>query len=117
MNNCESKDAVNRSFGKAETLEAGDKTTELREENETSRTMSEGNEVNAATEKRSEEEEQLATEKRSEEEEQLATEKRSEEEEQLGGPVFVPRLYLQRYYFVQQILVKHKAEKVNLLIS
>ena len=93
MNNCESKDAVNRSFGKAETLEAGDKTTELREENETSRTMSEGNEVNTGTEKR------------------------SEEEEQLGGPVFVPRLYLQRYYFVQQILVKHKAEKVDLLIS
>ena len=40
-------------------------------------------------------------------------EKGSEEEEKLGGPVFVPRLYLQRYYFVQQILIRHNAEKVT----
>ena len=42
-------------------------------------------------------------------------ETKSEEEEKLGGPQFVPRLYLQRYYFVQQMLIKHEAEKASLL--
>lgn len=40
------------------------------------------------------------------------TDKSSEEEEKLGGPQFLPRLYLQRYYFVQQELSKLKAEKI-----
>ena len=42
------------------------------------------------------------------------TEKNSDEEEKLGGPQFLPRLYLQRYYFVQQALSKLKAEQVLL---
>ena len=42
------------------------------------------------------------------------TDKKSDEEEKLGGPQFLPRLYLQRYYFVQQALSKLKAEQVQL---
>ena len=39
--------------------------------------------------------------------------KHSDEEETLGGPQFLPRLFLQRYYFVQQTLSKLKAEQVT----
>ena len=41
------------------------------------------------------------------------TDRNSEEEEKLAGPLFVPRLCLQRYYFVQQTLSKLKAEQVE----
>lgn len=40
----------------------------------------------------------------------------SESEEVFGGPVFEPRLYIQRYFYVKQELEKYNVKHVSLLI-